>query len=368
MKERDDDLSLTVRELSNAYEELTLLYRMADLFCSLSVDEICSRLVTEALSTVEVRTAAILLVDERGEKLLTKASLGGWDAKREFGKDDGVLWKSVEARKASAFCRLEDTPFKDVFPEFTFLLVCPLPGKGKAIGAVVVADKVNGQEFYSNDLKLLMAISAQAGMAIENALLHQELETLLLGSIRSLIKAQEATSFWTAGHTERVTAYSLEIGRVMGLSCENLEKLKISALLHDIGKIATPREILNKEGKLGVGEWAEVRRHPGQGAEILGEMKQFQDVILAIKYHHEHWDGREGVFRLKGQEIPVMARILAVADAFDAMTSDRPYRKRKSKEHAVKEIVRCSGTQFDPSVVDAFVVWAERFSLPHQVS
>ena len=145
-----------------------------------------------------------------------------------------------------------------------------------------------------------------------------------------------------------------------------IEKLKISALLHDIGKIATPKEILNKDGCLEAHEWAEIKRHPGMGAEILVELKQFKDVIQSVKYHHEHWDGRKGIYGLREEQIPFMARILAVADAFDAMTSDRPYRSMLTKEAAVAEIARCSGTQFDPVVVEAFLRWVPQFSLPHQ--
>ena len=139
----------------------------------------------------------------------------------------------------------------------------------------------------------------QAGLAIENAFLYSELETLLVGAIRCLVKALEATSHWTAGHTERVTEYAVEIGKIMDLEPEMLEKLKICSLLHDIGKIATPKEILNKGSKLNESEWLEIKRHPIVGAEILEELKQFKDVILGIKYHHEHWDGSNGTFRLK---------------------------------------------------------------------
>jgi HD-GYP domain-containing protein (c-di-GMP phosphodiesterase class II) len=126
--------------------------------------------------------------------------------------------------------------------------------------------------------------------------------------------------------------------------------------LHDIGKIATPKEILNKGSKLNASEVLEINRHAIVGAEILEELKQFKDVILGIKYHHEHWDGN-GTFGLMKEEIPPMARILSVADTYDALTSDRPYRMKNTKEDAIKEIVRCSGSQFDPAVVEAFIKW-----------
>ena len=149
----------------------------------------------------------------------------------------------------------------------------------------------------------------------------------------------------------------------MGLESDLLEKLKITSLLHDIGKIGTPKEILNKNDKLNADEWDVIKQHPSMGADILRELRQFEDIILSIKYHHEHWDGSRGIFGLTKDDIPIMARILSVADTFDALTSDRPYRLKKSKQEAVDEIVRCSGTQFDPTVVEAFLKWVELFNL-----
>ena len=353
-----NDLSLTVQELSGAYEELSLLYRISEIYSTLSIDEICSRIVDEAISTIGVKTAAVLFLDEQGENLYTMSHKGDWDSQRQFARDNGILWNSIQAKKPSAFCRIKETVHSGYIPGISSLMVCPIWGKKKAVGAIVVADKELNEEFFSNDSKLIMAISTQAGLAIENAFLYSELEELLVGAIRCLVKALEATSHWTAGHTERVTAYALEIGKLMRLETEKLDKLKICSLLHDIGKIATPKEILNKGSKLNESEMLEINRHAIVGAEILEELKQFKDVILGIKYHHEHWDGH-GTFGLMSEEIPLMARILSVADTFDALTSDRPYRLKNSKEDAVKEIVRCSGSQFDPVVVEAFLKWTD---------
>jgi putative nucleotidyltransferase with HDIG domain len=363
----DDDLSRTVRELSNVYEEISLLYRISEVFSFLSVDEICARISEEAVNTLGAGTAAVLFLDDNGEALHTKTAVGKWDADKVIRRDSNPVWKAMESRRSAAFCTLAGTEYAAEFPGLSSLMVCPLVGKRKAIGAIVVGEKESGEEFYSNDSKLLAAIAFQAGLAMENAFLYEELEALLVGAIRSLIKALEATSYWTAGHTERVTEYSLGIAGVMGVGKEMLEKLRICALLHDIGKIATPAGILNKEGTLEVGEWEEIKRHPGLGAEILTELRQFSEIILSIKYHHEHWDGEGGIYGIKGGAIPLMARILAVADAFDAMTSDRPYRKMKSREEAVEEIVKCSGTQFDPDVVAAFLRWV-KISPPRQAS
>lgn len=359
----NDNLSLTIQELSSTYEELSLLYRISGIFSVLSVEEICSRIVTEAVHTIGVKTSAVLFLDEKRKKLFTKTFTGNWDKDIEFGEEITVLWKPFEAKKPSAFCKLRETEYSTIFPDLKSLMICPIIGKVKVVGAIVVADKEFDEEFYSNDSKLLMAIAAQAGLAIENAFLYNELETLLLGAISSLVRALEASSHWTAGHTERVTEYAVSIGNIMGLENDLMEKLKITALLHDIGKIATPKEILNKNGRLEEPEWDEIKKHPSMGADILRELKQFEDIILSIKYHHEYWDGSSGIFGLKMDEIPIMARILAVADTFDALTSDRPYRLKKSKKAAITEIVRCSGTQFDPEIVEAFLKWVELVNL-----
>ncbi len=360
------DLTAAVQELGVAYEELSLLYRISGVFSSLSIDDICSSIINEAVETIGVGTAAILFHDEKGDSLFTKTCMGIWDADRVFPRDNSVIWNAIVSKKPSAFCRLEATEYHNYIPDIRSIMVCPIHGKARNIGAIIVADKAADQEFFSHDTKLLTAISSQAGLAIENAMLYTELEALLVGAIRSLVKALEATSYWTAGHTERVTEYALGIGESLCLDRETLEKLKICSLLHDIGKIATPQEILNKNEALSQDEWMEMNRHTTVGAEILGEMKQFRDVISGIKYHHEHWDGRMSIFGLKKEEIPLLARILSVADAFDALTSDRPYRPRRSKDEAVREIVRCSGAQFDPEIVKAFLAGMGLSTQQHQ--
>lgn len=354
----EQDLRLTVQELSNAYEEISLLHRISGIFSTLSVEEICARMLDETVATVGVRTAAVLLMDDRGTRLSTKTFRGNWDSGREFEKDGKVIWKAIEARRPSAFCRLAETEHFGYIPGIASLLVCPLSGKKRMMGAIIAADKEDGGEFFAKELKLLSTIASQAGLAIENAFLHSELEDLLLGAIRSLVKALEASSRWTAGHTERVTSYALDIAGVLGLDGDTLDRLRICALLHDIGKIATPRSILDKSGDLDESEWEEMRRHPVVAEEILSGTKQFGEVILGIKYHHEYWDGSGGTFGLRGQDIPLMSRIISVADAFDALTSDRPYRLRKTEEEATRLIKEKAGTQFDPAVVDAFLAWA----------
>ncbi|MBM4135748.1 MAG: HD domain-containing protein [Nitrospira sp.] len=358
----EQDLNLTIQELASVYEELSLLYRLSEVLSGLSIEGICKRIIDEAINTIEVKTAAVLFLHDNGEELYTKSSRGNWDSNLRFKQDDGVLWNSIKTQKPYVSHNVSESKHGNSLSSLKSLLICPMIGKNKVLGAIVVGDKVSSENFYSNDIKLLGAIAFQAGLSIENAYLYRELEELLLGTIRSLVRALEATSKWSAGHTERVTKYAMDIGKEMGFDAETIEKLRMSSLLHDIGKIGTPKEILDKAGKLTKEEYKEISKHPIMGAEILRDLKQFTEIVEGIKYHHEHWDG-SGLFGLKGEQIPLLARVLSVADAFDAMTSDRPYRPRKSKEDTIREMMEFSGIQFDPLIIEAFLRWVDTFNL-----
>lgn len=355
-----NDLEATVRELSHTYEELSLLYRLSEILTGMSADEIAEQVVEEAMNTLDVKTAALLFFDPEKEKLYTKTFRGKWREDIVIRRDDKIIWEAVSSKKPVVFCNLDEAGYTGYIHAEGSIFVCPLTGESDVIGALVLADRESGKEFYSNDIKLIMLITRHASLNIENAVLYKELEDFLVSAIKSLVKILEASSRWTAGHTERVTEYAIGIAAAMGLSAKQIERLKICSLLHDIGKVAVPQDILDKADALTNAEERVVRRHALVGAEILGDFKKLQDVVLGIKCHHEWWDGHNGLLGLSGEDIPLMARILAVADTFDAMSSDRPYRVRKTKKEAVQEIVRLSGKQFDPTVVAAFETWVTR--------
>ncbi len=173
--------------------------------------------------------------------------------------------------------------------------------------------------------------------------------------IKSLSEAIEAKSEWTRGHSDRVTDMAMSIGEALGLEKEEMNYLRFASTLHDIGKIGTVENILDKKDKLTQEEQAMIRLHPNRGADIIGNIKQFKDVTPGVKHHHERFDGSGYPDGLKGKDIPLFARIILVADSFDAMTSDRPYRKGLSREKGIEEIKKGSGTQFDPEIVSAFL-------------
>ena len=183
----------------------------------------------------------------------------------------------------------------------------------------------------------------------------EQLEQAYLDMVQTLRSAVEAKDTYTRGHSDRVAEYSVLIGEKLGLPEDQIKTLKIGGLFHDIGKIGIPDSILLKPGKLTDDEYSEIKNHPSIGAHILGSAKTFQDIVPIVKHHHEKYDGNGYPSRMKGEEIPYLARIAAVADTFDAMTSRRSYRDAIDLQKVKDEIKRCEGTQFDPQIAEAFL-------------
>ncbi len=184
---------------------------------------------------------------------------------------------------------------------------------------------------------------------------NDKLEKAYLESIETLRYTVEAKDPYTKGHSDRVSEFSVLIGKKMGLSEEELKTLRIGGLFHDIGKIGIPDSILLKESKLTVDEYSEIKHHPSIGVHILSNATIFKDIIPIVKYHHERYDGRGYPENLKGEDIPLLARITAVADSFDAMSSRRTYRDNLELEKIISEIEENKNTQFDPRIADVFL-------------
>ena len=184
---------------------------------------------------------------------------------------------------------------------------------------------------------------------------YEKLEKAYLDSIQTLRYTVEAKDPYTRGHSDRVSKYSVLIGKYLGLSDSDLKTLEVGGLFHDIGKIGIPDSILLKESKLTDDEYSQIKNHPSIGTHILCNAEVFQDIIPIVKHHHERFDGNGYPGKLKGNDIPYLARIAAVADTYDAMTSRRTYRDPLSLDVVKAEIERCSGTQFDPEIAKVFL-------------
>jgi putative nucleotidyltransferase with HDIG domain len=235
------------------------------------------------------------------------------------------------------------------------LLAVPLKNKESTLGVVEVMNKHDGTPFSEDDSQLLSSFAIQGTIALENARLYSELKHSFTDVVRIIANAVEARDPYTAGHTNRVTDIAMETARELGWSREQLDRLEVGALLHDIGKIGVRDTVLRKPSGLTEEEYAEMKRHPIVGAQMLEGVDVLRPMLPYVLYHQERYDGKGYPFGLAGQEIPLEGRLLAVLDTFDAMTSDRPYRKGLAIETAVQEIERNRGTQFDPDVVDALL-------------
>lgn len=209
--------------------------------------------------------------------------------------------------------------------------------------------------YREEQVKVSLALVCQIALAIQNYHLYTNMHMNYFNTIRSLVLAMEARDPYTKGHSERVTEYALIIADNIGLHPEQVQMIKYCGVLHDIGKIAISDTILNKSGPLTVSERSQIQRHPGEGAAVLSPLTFLRQGISLVKHHHERFDGTGYPDGLRGERIPMTARILACADAYDAMISDRPYRPRLTKEVALRELRDNSGTQFDPAVTSVFL-------------
>jgi len=233
------------------------------------------------------------------------------------------------------------------------LLCVPMTVRGNRIGVLEAVNKVRGK-FNALDLEGMTVFANQIAIAVENGRLYETLQETFLSTASALGDAIEAKDAYTAGHTRRVMAYSLLVARTMRLPAAAQDAIRLAAILHDIGKIGIEDRILKKPGRLDPDEMQIMRGHSVIGEKIVAGIPQLRPILPGIRHHHEQYDGNGYPDGLRGETIPKMARIIAVCDTFDAMTSDRPYRRGLPVETALQELHRCAGTQFDPKVVQAF--------------
>lgn len=234
------------------------------------------------------------------------------------------------------------------------ILAVPLAVEGRVVGVLQLLNPIGKRGFDQRDLQRMQTFARLVAHAVENARLYEAQERQVVELATALAEAIEKRDPYTGGHIHRVVAYSVLLGRELGLARTELERLRLAATLHDVGKISVPDAILSKPAPLDDEEREVMARHTTDGAEIVECITGFRDLVGGIRHHHERLDGQGYPDRLHGDEIPLHARIIAVADTFDAMTTSRPYRQALTVEAAVREIVRCSGTQFATEVVAAF--------------
>jgi putative nucleotidyltransferase with HDIG domain len=235
------------------------------------------------------------------------------------------------------------------------ILAIPLKIRSNIFGMLVALIRGGRARFSERDLFFLNFLAEKASSSIENLALYENIYDSLFSTLYACVEAIEVRDPYTQQHSARVTSYAVSIAKAIGCSKEEMEMLSVSGNLHDIGKIGIPDNILLKRGRLSQGEYENIKKHPVIGSNIIGHFGIWADEQRIIRHHHERWDGNGYPDRLKGDMIPLPSRILAVADVYDALTSDRSYRKKLEDASAVRIIREGLGTQFDPRVVEFFL-------------
>ncbi len=355
--------SRTARTLKKKIAHITTVNEVGQgVVSTLDMKDLLNLVVSEITTTMQCEIVSIMLEDPETKTLKIEAAQGlddetigtvalkkgerisGWVA--EHGEP--VLVEDVE--KDPRFARRSSEKYYT-----KSLISVPIKVKDRVTGVINANNKRSGQPFLEDDLELLTELVSHISMAIENARLFDRLQTAHINTIKALAVAIDARDHYTKEHSEFVAGYAVAIAREMRFDKKEVEEIKLASQLHDIGKINIRDNILGKTGSLTEEEWKEIKLHTEKGAEILKPLAFLGKVIELVREHHEHYDGTGYPDGKAGDEIPVGARIIAVTDAYDAMVSDRPYRKTKTHEQAMEELKKHSGTQFDPDVVEAFL-------------
>ncbi|NJN43929.1 MAG: HD domain-containing protein [Anaerolineae bacterium] len=247
---------------------------------------------------------------------------------------------------------------------FGTVVIIPLIVKGQAIGILEFENGPEERHYSAEEINLATTLANQVAIALENAKLFEELEESYLQTVLSLARAMDTRDTYTADHSQRLAVWAEALAYRMNCTPEQVRAIHWAALLHDIGKIGVPDEILRKPGPLTDLEWAIMKKHPEDGVEIIAPVKRLKDVAPIIRAHQEKFNGQGYPNGLRGEQIPLGARILAVVDSYSAMTDDRVYRKAKSHQGAIDELKMLAGEQYDPVVVEKFIEIIEESPSP----
>ena len=350
--------SITWQNLNSKVLELNTLHEIAkNLGTVLDINKLLEMILDHTAKVFGgVKTSSIILYDAETELLNVKLYKGEKSnrAMKPIKSGEGIAGK-VFQRGEPIIINDMLTSSNDSVDSGSSSICVPLKVKEKCLGVLSITDKLSGEPFDKSDLDMMVTLASQISISLNNAKLYEDLEASYLSAVRALANSIDAKDAYTMGHSERVAKYSVEIGKKLNLTEEESKNLYIGALLHDIGKIGISEAIINKTDKLTNEEYQQIKTHPSRGALIIEPAKFLKEKVPLIKYHHERYDGKGYPEGLKGEEIPLMARIICCADSFDAMTSKRAYRDTMPLDFAKNEMTRCSGTQFDPEIVKAFL-------------
>ncbi|MBP8981362.1 MAG: response regulator [Syntrophobacterales bacterium] len=342
------------RKLSEQTEELSVHSYIYDSLENLEGEneQIFDKMSELAIRVVEGEVCHIVIYDDEIKDFYKKLT-------KKFD-DRAIVTETYESLKPFLFQVIKKCEAllinSDEHPEIAPSLICtPLTIRGQAFGVLCIRKKKHRGVFNNKDLHYITSLTKRASLNLENKVLYESLYANVLDTFKSLIASIQLRDQYTEKHCHRVTKYAIDTAVAMGCSRADIESLKISAALHDIGKIAIPDAVLLKNGRLTDQEYEVIKTHSDIGERIIHSIALFDRERAAIRHHHERWDGRGYPQGLQGEEIPLLARIIAVADTYDAIMNDRPYRPAQSKEWALEQLEKNRGTQFDGQIVDCFL-------------
>ena len=374
----EEQIEMVGTELAQTYEELVLLHKLSTNMKLTESDANFLQMACDSLTEiVSVEGIAVVLEksieDER--RMVVAAGSGLIDINEPMvAVLHSRLAEEIDNGKEALLDSEVDSPFKyEWSSSVKNIIAVPLCGKDKAeshlaartphgnsiIGLMVAVNRIDKQDFDSTDIKLFNSVANGCAVFVENGRLFRDLQELFIGSLKALTRSIDAKDQYTRGHSERVAYISRWIAeRLNGqesLDEEDINRIYLAGLLHDMGKIGIDEAVLCKKGKLTEEEFDLIRQHPSIGAGILREIRQMWDIVPGVLYHHERIDGKGYPNGLTGDRIPLMAKIIGLADSFDAMTSKRTYRDAMTVEQALAEIERSLGSQFDKEVGGVFI-------------
>lgn len=348
----------TLEQLRDAQNRLAAVYKANQIIASeQDLRKLFASVMDQIFSLIPAHNGVILLKDEKTGELITEFVKSGSGntvisstiVSRAIENGEAIL--TVDAADDARF----EAGASIIAQNISSAMCTPLTHQDERLGALYVDTRGTTNAFTKSDLELLVALSGPAAVAIKNAQYVHKLERAYHDTLIATANAVEMRDHYTVGHTWRVTNFALEIMRELGWNEEQLKQGEMGGVLHDVGKIAVNDAILSKPGKLTDEEYAKMKIHPERGARYLRDIEFLKPLIPYCLYHHERYDGKGYPFGLSGTDIPIEGRLIAVADTFDAMTSNRPYRKGLDPQIAIDELVKGRGTQFDPDCVDALV-------------
>ncbi len=357
LADQESDSASVSCELSEAYEELSFLYQLGR---SMRIEETPGDFIDLTCASLRdnlpYRFIAVRLISSIGQSAQPMRDLylaGEPQCERPvLASLLGRLVESLPSRSLQVIAPGRQEAYRYLTPLGELLMVQPLTVDGKLVGAIVAGDKTTDDpDATTGEIKLVETSAGYLMIFLENAALYQDQQALFLGTLEALTASIDAKDAYTCGHSQRVAMVSRDIAQAAGLDAETVERIHIAGVVHDVGKIGVREAVLCKSGRLTREEFEEIKKHPEIGARILRDLPQLQDVIPGVLYHHERIDGRGYPHGLSGYDIPVFARVIALADSFDAMSSTRTYRSALTRQEVLKEIRDCSGTQFDPALV-----------------